>query len=46
VAEALRANTIPTVTGNLGWDAKGDLKEIKYSWFIWHDGKYAQEPIN
>lgn len=46
VAEALRANTIPTVTGDLAWDAKGDLKQIKYSWFIWHDGKYAQEPIN
>jgi branched-chain amino acid transport system substrate-binding protein len=46
VAEALRANTIPTVIGDLGWDEKGDLKKIKYSWFLWHDGKYAQEPTN
>ena len=46
VAETLRANTIPTVIGDLGWDEKGDLKQIRYAWFLWHDGKYAQEPIN
>jgi branched-chain amino acid transport system substrate-binding protein len=46
VAEAMRANTIPTVIGDLSWDEKGDLKQIRYSWFIWHDGKYAEEPIN
>ncbi|HYD06343.1 MAG TPA: branched-chain amino acid ABC transporter substrate-binding protein [Reyranella sp.] len=46
VAEALRANTIPTVIGDLAWDEKGDLKQIRYAWFIWHDGKYAQEPMN
>lgn len=46
VAETLRADTIPTVIGDLGWDEKGDLKQIRYAWFLWHDGKYAQEPIN
>ncbi|GAB2176059.1 ABC transporter substrate-binding protein [Dongia sp. agr-C8] len=46
VAEALRASTIPTVIGDLGWDEKGDLKQIRYAWFLWHDGKYAQEPLN
>ncbi|HVM85997.1 MAG TPA: branched-chain amino acid ABC transporter substrate-binding protein [Candidatus Binatia bacterium] len=46
VAETLRANTIPTVIGDLAWDEKGDLKQIRYAWFIWHDGKYAQEPTN
>ncbi len=46
VAEALRASTIPTVIGDLGWDEKGDLKKIRYAWFLWHDGKYAQEPLN
>ncbi|HEY4162216.1 MAG TPA: hypothetical protein VGM59_04080 [Dongiaceae bacterium] len=46
VADALRTNTIPTVIGDLGWDEKGDLKQIRCSWFIWHDGKYAEEPIN
>jgi branched-chain amino acid transport system substrate-binding protein len=46
VAETLRASTIPTVIGDLAWDEKGDLKQVRYAWFIWHDGKYAQEPIN
>jgi branched-chain amino acid transport system substrate-binding protein len=46
VAAALRGNTIPTVTGNLSWDEKGDLTKVNYAWFIWHDGKYAQEPLN
>jgi branched-chain amino acid transport system substrate-binding protein len=46
VAETLRASTIPTVIGDLGWDEKGDLKQIAYAWFIWHDGKYSQEPMN
>jgi hypothetical protein len=34
------------VIGDLGWDEKGDLKKIAYAWFIWHDGKYSQEPMN
>jgi len=46
VAAALRGNTIPTVIGNLSWDEKGDLTKVNYAWFIWHDGKYAQEPLN
>jgi branched-chain amino acid transport system substrate-binding protein len=46
VADTLRSMTIPTVIGNLSWDEKGDLKQIRYAWFIWHDGKYAQEPMN
>ena len=46
VAEALRANTIPTAIGDLSWDAKGDLNKVNYAWFLWHDGKYAQEPMN
>jgi branched-chain amino acid transport system substrate-binding protein len=46
VAAALRATTIPTVIGNLSWDEKGDLTKVAYAWFIWHDGKYTQEPLN
>jgi branched-chain amino acid transport system substrate-binding protein len=46
VAEALRGNTIPTVIGDLSWDEKGDLTKVNYAWFIWHDGKYTQEPLN
>lgn len=46
VAAALRGNTIPTVIGDLSWDDKGDLTKVSYAWFLWHDGKYAQEPLN
>ncbi|MEZ5833686.1 MAG: branched-chain amino acid ABC transporter substrate-binding protein [Dongiaceae bacterium] len=46
MAEWLRSNTVPTVIGNLSWDAKGDLTKVAYAWFLWHDGKYAQEPMN
>ncbi|MES1150267.1 MAG: branched-chain amino acid ABC transporter substrate-binding protein, partial [Dongia sp.] len=46
MAEWLRANHVPSVIGDLSWDAKGDLTKVQYAWFIWHDGKYAQEPLN
>jgi branched-chain amino acid transport system substrate-binding protein len=46
VAEVLHSSTIPTIIGDLTWDAKGDLTKVNYAWFIWHDGKYAQEPLN
>jgi branched-chain amino acid transport system substrate-binding protein len=46
VADALRANDFKTVIGDVGFDDKGDLKKVNYAWFIWHDGKYAQEPLN
>jgi branched-chain amino acid transport system substrate-binding protein len=46
MAEWLHGNTVPSVIGDLTWDAKGDLKKVDYAWFIWHDGKYTQEPLN
>jgi branched-chain amino acid transport system substrate-binding protein len=46
VAAALRGNDFKTVIGDIGFDDKGDLKKVNYAWFIWHDGKYAQEPLN
>jgi branched-chain amino acid transport system substrate-binding protein len=46
VAEALHANAIPTVIGELKWDEKGDLTKVNYAWYVWHDGKAAQEPLN
>ncbi|HVY97955.1 MAG TPA: branched-chain amino acid ABC transporter substrate-binding protein [Dongiaceae bacterium] len=46
MAEWLRANTVPTAIGDLQWTDQGDLKKVNYAWFIWHDGKYAQEPMN
>ena len=46
VAAALRSNTFPTVIGDLQWDEKGDLKKVNYAWYVWHDGKGVQEPLN
>jgi branched-chain amino acid transport system substrate-binding protein len=46
MADWLRKNTVPTVIGDLSWDDKGDLTKVNYAWFLWHDGKYAQEPMN
>ena len=46
VADALHGNTIPTVLGNLQWDAKGDLTEVNYAWYVWTNGKAVQEPLN
>jgi branched-chain amino acid transport system substrate-binding protein len=46
VAEALRAGPIPTAIGELTFDAKGDLTKVNYAWYVWHDGKAVQEPLN
>jgi len=46
VAEALHSNKIPTVIGELQWDAKGDLTQVNYAWYVYHDGKAVQEPLN
>ena len=46
MADWLRKNTVKTVIGDLSWDDKGDLTKVNYAWFIWHDGKYTQEPLN
>jgi branched-chain amino acid transport system substrate-binding protein len=46
VAEALHSNTIPSVIGDLSWDEKGDLTKVNYAWYVYHDGKATQEPLN
>lgn len=46
VADVLHGNKIPTVLGELQWDEKGDLTEVNYAWYVWHDGKAVQEPLN
>ncbi|MBK8158262.1 MAG: branched-chain amino acid ABC transporter substrate-binding protein [Rhodospirillaceae bacterium] len=46
VAAALRAAPIPTAIGDLTFDAKGDLTKVNYAWYVWHDGKAIQEPLN
>jgi branched-chain amino acid transport system substrate-binding protein len=42
----LHGNTIPTVIGDLTWDAKGDLTKVNYAWYVWTNGKAVQEPLN
>ncbi|MDY0883233.1 branched-chain amino acid ABC transporter substrate-binding protein [Dongia soli] len=44
VAAALRSGPIPTVIGELSWDEKGDLTKVNYAWYVYHNGKAAQEP--
>jgi branched-chain amino acid transport system substrate-binding protein len=44
VADALHGSVVPTVIGDLSWDAKGDLARVSYAWFVWHRGRYSEEP--
>lgn len=44
VAQALHGSTIPTVIGDLSWDAKGDLTRVSYAWYIWDNGRAIEEP--
>jgi branched-chain amino acid transport system substrate-binding protein len=44
MAEWLRANHVQTVIGDLSWDAKGDLTELYYAWFVWQGGRFTQVP--
>lgn len=44
VAQALHTNTIPSVIGDLAWDAKGDLRHPRYAWYVWHRGRISAEP--
>jgi branched-chain amino acid transport system substrate-binding protein len=43
IAEWLRAgNRFDTAVGSIAFDAKGDLKEPKVSWFRWIGGRYVE----
>jgi branched-chain amino acid transport system substrate-binding protein len=45
IAEWLRAgNTVKTVLGDITMNEKGDIKDAKYVWYVWKDGKYAEDP--
>jgi len=45
IAEWIKAgNTLHTILGDLSLNEKGDVKDAKYVWYKWHDGKYAEEP--
>ena len=46
IAQWLRAgNRVRTVTGEIAFDAKGDLKDPRFAWYSWDDGKYVDEAI-
>lgn len=43
IAQWLRAgNRVPTVAGDIRFDAKGDLADPRIAWFRWSDGRYAE----
>jgi len=44
LAAWLRQNTVPTVIGDLSWDAKGDVTRQRFAWYAWRDGRYVQVP--
>lgn len=44
VAAAIRSAPVDTVLGRLSWDAKGDIEQLRYAWYIWHGSQYTQEP--
>ena len=43
LSKAIRGNTFKTVIGDLTFDDKGDVKDPEYVWYIWKDGKYAEQ---
>jgi branched-chain amino acid transport system substrate-binding protein len=44
VVDQLKKGTFKTVIGDLSFDAKGDVKNAKYVWYKWHNGKYDEVP--
>ncbi len=42
VSAALRGMSVDTVLGKLAWDAKGDVKDAAYVWYVFKDGKYNE----
>jgi branched-chain amino acid transport system substrate-binding protein len=45
IAEWLRAgNPVKTVLGEISLNEKGDIKNAKYVWYKFHDGKYTEDP--
>jgi branched-chain amino acid transport system substrate-binding protein len=42
VSAAIRGKGFPTVIGNLQFDAKGDVSNSKYVFFVWKNGQYSE----
>jgi branched-chain amino acid transport system substrate-binding protein len=41
VARSLREHEFDLVLGRVGFDAKGDLEEPAFAWYVWRDGQYV-----
>jgi branched-chain amino acid transport system substrate-binding protein len=42
LSKALHTMSVDTVIGALKWDAKGDVTDPKYVFYVWKNGKYAE----
>jgi branched-chain amino acid transport system substrate-binding protein len=42
LSKTLKSMKADTVIGTLGWNAKGDINDPKYVFYVWHDGKYTE----
>ena len=42
ITAKLNGTTYETVLGPIAFDAKGDVTEASYVWYIWKDGKYGE----
>jgi len=41
VIGALRSNEFETILGRISFDAKGDVRQPGFEWFIWRSGRYV-----
>jgi branched-chain amino acid transport system substrate-binding protein len=41
VISALRSNEFDTILGRVSFDAKGDVRQPGFEWFVWRRGQYA-----
>lgn len=41
VIRALRAHDFDTVLGRISFDARGDVRQTGFDWYVWHAGSYV-----
>jgi branched-chain amino acid transport system substrate-binding protein len=44
MAAWLRKSTVPTVIGDLSWDAKGDVTQQRFAWYLWQGSRMVEAP--
>jgi branched-chain amino acid transport system substrate-binding protein len=44
LAAWLRKSTVPSVIGDLSWDAKGDVTQQRFAWYLWQGGRMVEAP--